>query len=266
MSRAPSPLLAPDEPPAFDVVEGRGSSPYVILCDHAARRVPRALAGLGLPESELERHIAWDIGAAALARCIAERLEGWLIVQNYSRLVIDCNRTLGHRDSIATRSEDTAIPGNQNLSAEQATQRAATLFEPYHARIREELDRRAAAGEDPVLVFVHSFTPVFRGVSRPWHAGVLYHHDTRLALPLLAALRAEPNLVIGENEPYAGSPLTDYGLVEHAERRGLRYVELEVRQDLLSDGAGARAWGDRLSRLLAEAARRSRLSETAPAK
>lgn len=254
MTRDPSPLLAPDEPAPFEVVPGREGSPYVITCDHASRRVPRCLAGLGLPEHELERHIGWDIGAAGLARRLAERLEAWLIVQNYSRLVIDCNRSLSHKDSIAKQSEDTSIPGNREVSDDEAERRARAIFEPYHARIRAELDQRAARNEATILVFVHSFTPVFRGVRRAWHTGVLYHRDTRLALPLLAALRRDPELVVGDNEPYAGGPLTDYGLIEHAERRGLRYVELEVRQDLLSETDGQRAWADRLSRLLREIA------------
>jgi predicted N-formylglutamate amidohydrolase len=247
-----TPLLADDEPPPFEVVHGSSSSPFVLICDHASARIPRALGSLGLPEHELERHIAWDIGAAALARELAAALDGWLILQNYSRLVIDCNRTLGHPASIATHSEDSEIPGNLAVSPEQATERAARLFEPYHARIREELDRRATSRQRSVLVFVHSFTPVFRGVSRPWHAGVLYHEDTRLALPLLLALRREPGLIVGDNEPYAASPVGDYGLVEHGERRGLPYVELEVRQDLLGDAAAQQAWAERLARLLRE--------------
>jgi predicted N-formylglutamate amidohydrolase len=248
-----SPLLAPDEPPPFEVVEGNTASPYLLLCDHASARLPRSLSGLGLPSHELERHIAWDIGAAGLARALASELEGWLILQGYSRLVIDCNRTLGHEQSIATRSEDTEIPGNLGLSPAEARERAASIFEPYHARIRQELDARVARRERTVLVFVHSFTPVFRGVSRPWHAGVLYHDDKRLALPLLAALRREPGLIVGDNEPYAASPHSDYGLVEYGERRSLPYVELEVRQDLLENASAQREWAERLSRLLREA-------------
>jgi predicted N-formylglutamate amidohydrolase len=247
-----SALLAPDEPPPFEVVDGGATSPYVLLCDHASARIPRALAKLGLPEHELERHIAWDIGAAGLARRLAWKLDGWLILQGYSRLVIDCNRTLGHEQSIATRSEETDIPGNRGISPADASERAARIFEPYHARIRAELDARAARRRRSVLVFVHSFTPVFRGVPRPWHAGVLYHEDKRLALPLLAALRREPELTVGDNQPYAASPQSDYGLVEYGERRNLPYVELEVRQDLLSNPDEQEAWANRLARLLEE--------------
>jgi predicted N-formylglutamate amidohydrolase len=248
-------LLARDEPRAYAVTGEHARSPFVVLCDHASRRIPRALGSLGLPESELERHIAWDIGARGLAERLASKLDAWLVLQNYSRLVIDCNRRLDRPDSIAVRSEDTVIPGNEGLTPAGAERRARAIFEPYHARIHGELEARAAAGRTSVLLFVHSFTPVFRGVARAWHAGVLYHRDTRLALPLLAALRRESALEIGDNQPYAATALTDYGIVVHGEERGLPHVELEVRQDLLSDAAGQEAWAERLSRLVSSAAR-----------
>lgn len=243
-------LLAEDEPGPFEVIEAGARSPFIIVCDHAGRRVPRALASLGLPDQDLERHIAWDIGTAALARRLSAALDAWSILQNYSRLVIDCNRPLSSSESIVKSSEDTVIPGNQSVSREHAEHRAQALFEPYHARIRRELDGRAARDEPSVLIFLHSFSPSFRGILRPWHAGVLYHRDKRLALPLLAELRREPELMIGDNQPYSASALLDYGLIEHGERRGLLCVELEVRQDLLSDANGQEKWAERLARLL----------------
>jgi predicted N-formylglutamate amidohydrolase len=238
-----------DDPPPFEVRE-HGTSPFVFICDHAGRKLPEALGSLGLPESELVRHIAWDIGARGLSLALAERLDAWAIWQTYSRLVIDCNRPLTSPDSIATHSEDTIIVGNLEVSATEAALRAAHIFEPYHARIRQELDERAANGRASILLFVHSFTPTYRRVDRPFHAGVLYHTDDRVALPLLEALRQEPGLVVGDNEPYRASPLTDYGLIEHAEKRGLPYVELEVRQDLIADAEGQAQWTERLARLL----------------
>jgi predicted N-formylglutamate amidohydrolase len=249
---SPTGLLAEGEPDPFEVLEGGTRSPFVVLCDHAGRRLPRALSSLGLPDRELESHIAWDIGAGALARQLAAALDAWLILQNYSRLVIDCNRPLTSPDSIVQRSEDTVIPGNQGVSREQAELRARSIFEPYHGRIRGELDERAAQGKASVLVFMHSFTPTFRGVARAWHAGVLYHEDVRLALWLLAALRREPELMIGDNQPYSASALTDYGIIEHGERRSLPHVEIEVRQDLLGDAHGQQSWAERLARLLKE--------------
>jgi predicted N-formylglutamate amidohydrolase len=253
MTRPRARLLDVDEPPAFEVVEGGGGSELVLLCDHASNRIPRSLGTLGLSKQELARHIAWDIGAAGLARALSHRLGAWLCLQGYSRLVIDCNRRLDRPESIPASSEDTRIPGNETLSPEAATLRAAEIFEPYHARIREELDRRRAERRRAVLVLVHSFTPVFRGTSRPWHAGVLHHADSRLALHVLRRLRAEPGLVVGDNEPYAVTAHSDYGIVEHAEKRELLHVELEVRQDLIETPGGQEAWAERLARVLVAA-------------
>jgi predicted N-formylglutamate amidohydrolase len=249
-SADPSALLGPEDPAPFEVTEGTAASPWVILCDHASRRIPRALGALGLPESELARHIAWDIGAADVARALSSRLGAWLILQGYSRLVIDCNRRPERHDSIAERSEDTDVPGNRGLSPEARASRVREVFEPYHARITQELDERAAAGRPSAVVLMHTFTPTYRGVARTWHAGVLHHRDIRLARPMLERLRAEPGLVVGDNQPYAATALNDYGIVEHAEARGLLHVELEVRQDLVSDTAGAHDWAERLARLL----------------
>lgn len=246
-------LLGEYDPAPFRVLQGEPESPYIVICDHAGRSVPRALGSLGLSDADLDRHIAWDIGAAALARQLGTELGAWVILQEYSRLVIDCNRPLTSPASIVQESEDTVIPGNLAISPAQAEARAHCIFGPYHARISRELGERAARGQASVLIFLHTFTPQFRGVARPWHAGVLYHRDTRLALPLLRGLRALPELMVGDNEPYAASESTDYGLVEHGERRGLLHVELEIRQDLLADAAGQATWAQRLARLLHDA-------------
>lgn len=243
-------LLGKDDPPPFELVPATPRSRYVITCDHASRRIPRALGALGLPAHELERHIAWDIGVAELGRKLAKLLDATLILQGYSRLVIDCNRRLDRPDSIALQSENTRIPGNEALSPEHARARAAEIFEPYHACIRRELDERKARGQATTLILLHSFTPVYRAVARPWHAGVLHLRDTRLAHAVLGALRAEPGLVVGDNEPYTASELTDYGIVEHAEKRNLLHVELEVRQDLIADEQGTSEWAERLGRVL----------------
>jgi predicted N-formylglutamate amidohydrolase len=168
--------------------------------------------------------------------------------------VIDCNRPLSSADSIVTRSERTDVPGNANLTAADATARAAEIFRPYHAEIRNHLDTRRAAHRPAMLVSVHSFTPVFLDVARPWHCGVLFNRDARLAEPLLRLLRDEPGLVVGCNEPYAASDLTDFSLVHHGEARGIPCVEIEIRQDLIGDPAAQNAWAQRLARLLPAAA------------
>jgi predicted N-formylglutamate amidohydrolase len=152
--------------------------------------------------------------------------------------------------SIPEISEATEIPGNRGLGGEERAARRAAIFDPYHDCIAAALDRRAAAGRATALVALHSFTPVFKGEARPWHAAVLFNRDPRLAHILAGLLRAEGGLTIGENEPYAVSDLTDYTVPVHGERRGLPHVEIEIRQDLLADPAGRAAWARRLARLL----------------
>jgi predicted N-formylglutamate amidohydrolase len=246
-------MLEADEPDAVEVVAGGASSPFLLTCDHAGQRIPRALGTLGLSAAELDTHIAWDIGAAELSRKLAAALDAFLILQRYSRLVIDCNRPLDAPSSIATVSERTEVPGNRALSPADADLRARSIFHPYHQRIVAELERRARAAQPTVLVTMHSFTPVFMDDARAWHAGVLYQRDARLARPLLALLRAEPGLLVGDNQPYAVSDATDYAIVEYGERRGLLHVEIEVRQDLIADESGQTEWAERLGRVLPEA-------------
>jgi predicted N-formylglutamate amidohydrolase len=245
--------LSSDDPPPFQVERPAGTSPFFLTCDHASNQIPRRLGTLGVSEEDRARHIAWDIGIAGVARGLAERLDAIAILQGYSRLVIDANRPLGSRDSIVPRSDHTEVPGNHELPAGEAAWRAGAIFHPYHDRINRELDDRARAGRTTVLVAMHSFTPVMGGRARPWHAGVLYQRDARLGRLMLELLRAEPGLVVGDNEPYAVSDDTDYTLVVHGERRGLPHVELELRQDLIADDAGQAAWAARLATLLERA-------------
>jgi predicted N-formylglutamate amidohydrolase len=243
-----------EDPPAFAVERASGTSPFLITCDHAGRRLPVRLGTLGLSETDLGRHIAWDIGVAGLARRLAEQLDAVAILQTYSRLAIDANRPPGSPDSILSESDGTRIPGNQDLPAGEAERRAREIFHPYHDRIRRELDDRRRAERATVLVALHSFTPALGdGHARRWHVGVLHLRDTRLAHPLLELLRGEPGLVVGDNEPYAASDATDYSIVEHGERRRLPHVELELRQDLIADEAGQAAWAARLAPLLRRA-------------
>jgi predicted N-formylglutamate amidohydrolase len=243
-------LLSKDEVAPVEVEEREGSSPFFLVCDHAGRLIPRALESLGLSEEQLDRHIAWDIGAAGVTRRLAEALGASAVLQRYSRLVIDCNRPLDSTDSIVQRSERTDVPGNAGVSPSASEERARAIFWPYHEEIRGRLDRRAAEGRPTVLVAMHSFTPVFLERPRQWQAGVLYNRDARLGRQLLQVLREEGDLVVGDNEPYAAGDLTDYTIVQHGERRGLLHVELEIRQDLLTDAGGQDAWAARLARLL----------------
>ena len=243
-------LFDPGEPDPVVVDNEVGSSVFLLTCDHAGRAFPRRLGRLGLPEAETLRHIAWDIGIGAVGQCLSELLDAPCVRQTYSRLVIDCNRDPAVPSSIPEISEYTEIAGNLGLTEAARRARIDGVFQPYHRRIAALLDRRAAAGCDTALVALHSFTPVFKGVGRPWHAAVLFNRDARLAHALAQLLRAEPGLVIGENEPYAVSDLTDYTVPVHGERRGLLHVEIEIRQDLIAEPHGQAAWAERLARLL----------------
>lgn len=256
------PLLAPDEPAAFRVEREHGRSPFLLICDHAGALVPRRLNSLGLRAGDLQRHIAWDVGAAGVAMQLAARLDAFLILQTYSRLVIDCNRPPGSAQSIVRVSETTRIPGNESVSSAEVLAREREVFRPYHERICTELDLRKAAQRRSILVAVHSFTPTFLGQPRAWHAGVLYNRDRRLAGALLQALRADPELVVGDNEPYSVSDSTDYAIPVYGEQRRLLHVGIEVRQDLVSDEAGQREWAGRLEQALLAAA--ASLEETPP--
>jgi predicted N-formylglutamate amidohydrolase len=243
-------LLDPDEADPVLIDNGDGTSVFFLTCDHAGRVIPRRLRRLGLPEAETLRHIAWDIGIGPVGRRLSGLLGAACIRQVYSRLVIDCNRDPGVPSSIPEISETTEIPGNRGLSAVARAARLDGIFKPYHERISVLLDRRAAAGRATALVALHSFTPVFKGTARPWHAAVLFNRDPRLAHALAELLRAEGGLLIGENEPYAVSDATDYTVPVHAERRGLPHVEIEIRQDLIDGAEGQRLWAERLARLL----------------
>jgi predicted N-formylglutamate amidohydrolase len=253
MNILPEKLLAADELAPVTVCNAGGESPFVLVADHAGNLMPRALGRLGLAEAECQRHIAWDIGIAGLGRLLADALGATLIQQNYSRLVIDCNRPLDAATSIPDISEHTAIPGNAGLSDGERAARAGEIFWPYHQRIEAELDSRRQTGRPAALISLHSFTPVFKGTARPWHAGVLYNRDPRLAHRLMALLNAEENLFVGENAPYLVTDASDYTIPVHAERRGLHHVLIEIRQDLIADENGQRNWAARLARLLPRA-------------
>jgi predicted N-formylglutamate amidohydrolase len=243
-------LLKPGEPSPVTVLRPESTSPFVLLCDHAGRRLPQALGDLGLPAAEFERHIAWDIGARGVTERLSAMLDAPAVLQTYSRLVIDCNRPWGHPNSIPHVSEATRIPGNEGLTEAQIEARHREIFAPYHNAIRTLLDRRLAQGLPVVPIAVHSFTPVYLGVQRPWHFGVLFDRRPALSHALLRLLQNEPDLVVGENEPYTLSQISDYTIPAHAEPRGLECLELEIRQDLIADDAGEDAWANRLAKWL----------------
>ena len=248
---APPAIIPLHEPPVIER-NAAGVSPFLLTCDHYGRLIPDALGDLGLPENERQRHIAWDIGIAGVAERLSAALGAHLIAQRYSRLVIDCNRPPQVASSIPALSEATVIPGNERLSPTEADARRRAIFEPYHRRIADAIDERLARSRPTILVSLHSFTPVYAGVARPWHVGTLYHRSMVLPPLLLSWLRAEGDLVVGDNEPYAVSDLTDYTIPVHGEARGLLNSGIEIRQDLIGDDAGQVTWADRLARVLRE--------------
>jgi predicted N-formylglutamate amidohydrolase len=245
-------LLTSDDVPPVHESNAAGRSAFLFTCDHYGRLIPQRLGDLGLPADELTRHIAWDIGIAGVAEQLSNQLDAHLVAQRYSRLVIDCNRPPHAASSIPLISEATTIPGNEGLSRETAEARRRAIFDSYHDRIDEIIDQRLHDGLPTVLVSLHSFTPVYAGIARPWHIGTLYHRDKALPPLLLKALRSEADLVIGDNEPYAVSDETDYTIPVHAEMRGLMNTGIEIRQDLICDQAGETAWAERLARILGE--------------
>jgi predicted N-formylglutamate amidohydrolase len=248
-------LLAPDEPDPVIIRNADGASPFFLTCDHAGRRIPKTLGDMGLPAAEFDRHIAWDIGAAAVSRLMSDALDAPLVEQAYSRLVIDCNRDPTVPSAMPEISELTPVPANVDISPAERQARIEDVFMPYQAAITDLLDRRAAEGRETLLVAMHSFTPVFKGFVRPWHVGVLYNRDPRLALLLFDLFHKEGDLVVGDNEPYHVSDATDYGIPVHGERRKIPHVEIEIRQDLIADEKGQRTWADRMVRLLPRARR-----------
>jgi predicted N-formylglutamate amidohydrolase len=250
------PLLEADDPEPVIVRRPLAASSLLLLGDHAGRAIPRRLGRLGLDAAELDRHIAWDIGVAGLGERLAQNLDATFIAQAYSRLVIDCNRRPGTPGSIATVSDEVAIPGNIDLTDAQAQARLDEIYAPYQASIGQTLDARA--GARTVLISLHSFTPTLQGRSRPWRFGVLHRHDSAFSTTVLDLMRAELGPAIGDNEPYRMDVL-DNTVPLHADPRGLDYLELEVRQDLIAEPQGQRAAARFLCPILQRA-----LAATAP--
>jgi len=238
-------LLAPDEPPAFEIVNADGSASAVLVCDHASNRIPRRLGTLGLRAEQLADHIAWDPGAAEVARSLSARLDAVLILSGYSRLVIDCNRPLDSPESIALRSAGVPVPGNGGLTPEERKMRVDALFRPYHRAIDRLLDRRT--NRPSLLLSVHSFTPMLDGQRRPWPIAVACGRERGLAALLLRALARRGDLLVGDNEPYPVEDAHDYTLPAHGEGRGIPHVMIEIRQDGIRTPADIAAWAARLA-------------------
>ncbi len=237
------------EPYPVETIPGDVASGALILCDHASHAVPPELGDLGLPAAEFERHIAYDIGSAAVTRALARHLNAPAVLTRFSRLVIDPNRGRDDPTLVMRLSDGAVVPGNARVDEDEVRRRLARFYDPYDAAITAAVERALRAGHPPCIVSVHSFTPIWRGRPRAWHAGILWDTDDRFAQPLLEGLRAEPGLIVGDNEPYDGA-LADDTVDRHATRRGLANALIEIRQDLIAHNAGATDWAARFARLL----------------
>lgn len=240
-------LLQPDDDPAAIVENEDGTAPILMLCDHASPAVPRALKDLGLSPAELDRHIAYDIGAVRVARHLARWFAAPLVASGFSRLVVDCNRRPSDPASMPPVSDGTFVPGNQAISEEERAARLAECFQPYHDAIEARI---AASPIPPAIVSIHSCTPVLSGFQRPWQLGILWNRDGRIAEPLMRSLERK-GVCVGDNQPYSGRDAHGYTLPTHAERHDLPHVLIEVRQDLIHEPAGEEAWASLLHDALA---------------
>lgn len=238
-------LLTSDDPAPFEVVNRDGGAHILLVCDHASNVVPSALGTLGLEEETFDRHIAYDIGAAAVTRGLADRLDASAVLAGYSRLVIDVNRPPGHPDSIVAENDGIPVPGNQDIDAEARRGRVREVFEPYHDAVNRALARLWDRGPSPALFSIHSFSPRFGGKPRPWDVGVLWNRDPRIALPLMEHLE-KFELRVGDNEPYSGHDLA-YTIDMHGAAAGIANCAIEINQDQLMDKGSILRWIDILS-------------------
>ncbi|MCZ6880436.1 MAG: N-formylglutamate amidohydrolase [Gammaproteobacteria bacterium] len=240
------PLLAADEPPPFEVLNAGSAAKIIVVCDHAGNRIPRSLNNLGLDEFSMRRHIAWDIGAADVARFLAPCLGAPTLLTNYSRLVVDCNRRLDDATAFRALSDGDDVPGNHLLTATEKQRRADAIYWPYHQAIASQVDRLCHEDFAPALISIHSFTPFFDNSHRPWEIGILWDNDPRIAVPLMKNLQ-DKGLIVGDNEPYSGRHPHDFTVDYHGEKRGLPHASIEIRQDLLSDAQARRRWATTLA-------------------
>lgn len=228
------------------VLPGDRSRGIVLVCDHARSALPAVYGSLGLPASEYERHIAYDIGVEAVVNGLSARLGIPAVLSCFSRLLIDPNRDMNDPTLIMQLSDGAVVPGNRDIDDAERNFRLTHFYRPYHRAIEAEIDAAIAAGFPPVLISVHSFTPAWKGVARPWHAGLLWEDDRRCSDLFIQALSADPNLVVGDNEPYAGGLAGDT-MNTHSVKRDLPHTLLEIRQDLISDDKGVSQWIERLA-------------------
>ncbi|MDI7860532.1 N-formylglutamate amidohydrolase [Rhizobiaceae bacterium n13] len=245
----------------YETIDGDHDSGIVLLADHAMNRLPASYDGLGLPETAFARHIAYDIGIEGLTRELSRRLGVPAVLSCFSRLLIDPNRGEDDPTLIMKISDGAIVPGNHPISEAEWNHRIETYHRPYHEAVHRTISAVAGrTGRAPIVLSLHSYTPAWKGVARPWHAAVLWDSDPRAALPLISMLEAEGDLVIGNNEPYDGALKGDT-MYRHCMTRGIAHALLEVRQDLIGDEIGIRQWAERLAPIFAKLGGRDELHE-----
>lgn len=235
-------LIGPGDPPPYMTYNEHGKAPVLLVADHASPFFPASLNQLGLADWVLEEHVAWDIGVDELVRFLADELDAPVVMAGFSRLIVDPNRRPDDPGAIPEISDGIAIPGNQDLSERQKAQRIQSFFKPYHDAIAARLDRFLENGVVPAMIAVHTCSPVFDRVVRPWHIGVMWDKDPRIPLPVIRHFEKNEQVCIGDNEPYSGRHPHDFTIDFHAEAAGLPHIGFEVRQDLVREKDGARAW------------------------
>lgn len=246
------PLIAPGDPAPYSIHNPQGKAPVLLVCDHASRAFPRAMSQLGLADWVLDKHVACDIGAAAVTRHLADRLDAPAVLAGYSRLIVDLNRQLHSRSAFIPVSDGIAIPGNLDISEAERAERVASFFNPYHDAITRKLSNFRERGIQPAFISVHTCTPVFNRVVRQMHIGIMWDEDPRIPVPLIHRLASTQGVCVGDNEPYSGKHPHDFTIDHHAESNGLPHVGVEIRQDLVSDQPGAEKWADILANALEE--------------
>ncbi len=246
------PLLQSDEPAPFTYLNPHGAAPLLLVCDHASAEVPRALRGLGASTQDLRRHIGWDLGAAQCTRLLSRALDAPAVLANYSRLVVDCNRYPSDPELVREVSDGTVLEGNIGLGASERERRMSQIYWLYHGAVAAQLARMREHQPAIGVVSIHSFSRSLGAHLRPWHVGVLWDKDERIAVPLMQALLRAGDVVVGDNQPYSGAHPADFTLDHHAESVGLAHAAIEIRQDLIDSESGRAQWCGRLGNALAQ--------------
>ena len=246
-------VLAADEPQAVEWLNPKGTGPFVFGCEHASNRIPTRLGTMGLDATELARHIAWDIGARRLTELLALRTDSPAILQRYSRLVNDCNRTVGHPGAFVTDADGSCVTGNLGLTDADRAAREREIYRPFHDALTGTIERRQQSAERFAFIAVHSFNKSVRSIARPWHIGFIYNQQPALSKRLISWFRERTDFVVGDNEPYSPLHAVDHTIRVQAEVRSIPYSMIEVRNDLLRSESEIAGWADLIAAALLDA-------------